>query len=93
MEVGRRHPMLVLTFLLTGIVLGYLVPRRAVALGLSVALWLAATGLVLVVSGVPNVVAADAVGVLVMLAFAPVGCGLGVLLRARRSRQPGRTGN
>jgi hypothetical protein len=78
--------MLVLIFLVVGAALGYFVPRRGVALGASVALWAAASALVLVRFGVAYAVDPDAVGVWGMLASAPVGCGLGLLLRGRRPR-------
>lgn len=80
--------MLVLALLVVGVALGYFVLRRSVALGVSVAVWLAAAAVVLLRSGMAFALDPDSVGVWVMLAFAPLGCGLGLLLRARRPKQP-----
>jgi hypothetical protein len=60
------------------------VPRRGVALGASVALWAAAAVAILIRSGLAYATDPDSVGVWVMTALAPVGCGVVVLIRGRR---------
>ena len=76
--------MLALIGLLAGALLGYFVVRRSVAFGVSVLMVgvVAATILAGRTDG-GAVVTADSAGVVVLLGMAPVGCALGVLLRAR----------
>jgi hypothetical protein len=78
---------LVLVLLVVGLALGYAVPRRGIALGATAALWAGASALVLVRSGTAYAVDADSVGVWAMTALAPIGCGLGRLLRGRRPKR------
>jgi hypothetical protein len=76
--------MVVLAFLLVGGALGCFMARRRVALGASVAVCVAAIAAVVARSGLAYATDPDSVGVLVMTAFAPVGCGVALLLRGHR---------
>ncbi len=76
--------MLVLGWLSAGFVLGYLVTKRRIALGICVVLCLSAATFLFLRPERPYELGPDSVGVLVMMAFAPVGCLLGAFLRARR---------
>jgi hypothetical protein len=79
--------MVVIALLVVGAALGYFVPRWGVALGASVALWVAVAAAVLIRSGPSYALEPDSVGVWVMTAFAPVGCGVVLLVRGRRARR------
>jgi hypothetical protein len=80
--------MLALAWLAAGGLLGYFLARRSVAFGLSVLLvGVAATSLLATRPERAAALTADSVGVVVLMGLAPVGCALGILLRARRRAQ------